>query len=759
MKKIKANSIIVNPTDVQQGTTQDGIEDRSIYLRSDDNIVWDGASLTFISDIVLETINSSDGVIKQFTIAAAQSPVALNNNESAYISIDRTTSAAATIVVSDTVAIPVHSNSDKDIFVLFRRKDTAASKKILHIPIHKQAIEQGQSVRLGASGAGGGSGSKNYITNPQAETDASDWTIYKNTVVGDAPDDFGGTTSGNLTFTRNTTTPLSGDGDFQFSKAAFDVQGEGVYTSITVDKADLARKLIGSLDLDATHANLVDGDARYYMVSSNDSFVADFNVIRVNGEDLAASIVNYFQFQTESDDTEYRFCIHIATVNALAYDIFMDNFVIGPQIISHGTIVTGWEDFTTVVTNLGTSATTLTAKFKRIGDSAHIRIHMLKDGTAGTGTGTNLTFSFDEVGVADYTKMPIGTDNTDAQGFAAFNNGGTNGEALARIFTATTTTVSIQDVGSNQGLRGADIAANSTLQLDFIIPIEGWSSTAKMTADFSGREVLAEGKGNGGTVITASVTNIDFTETRDTTASFDGTVFTSPETGEYDIDGIMRYTSAVAGTMYAYIDTGSGYVLNKALGNLITAAVMLKFSGMLELKKGDKLAFRRDVGGTLINNISSHHIEIAKRSNPQTQFENELVYFKATDGSGQTVNTSQSTMTWDNVIKDTHGAFSAGVYTIPVTGEYDIKAKYFSGSVAWSVGHTLQIVIHKNGTTDESTEFVRLQAAITDAFQVSINDTLPLVKGDTIEIQAVVDVSSTINTGDKYNIFSIHRIK
>ena len=155
MKKIKTGSIVANPTDLLQGSVQDQIEDRSIYLRSDDVITWTGTQLEFTADIVLDIINSADGNVKSFTIASAQSPVALSDGESAYISIDRTTSGAATIVKSGTVAISAHSITKKDIFVLFRRKDTAGAAKVLHIPLHKQALEEAQSVRLGASGGGG----------------------------------------------------------------------------------------------------------------------------------------------------------------------------------------------------------------------------------------------------------------------------------------------------------------------------------------------------------------------------------------------------------------------------------------------------------------------------------------------------------------------------------------------------------------------------------------------------------------------------
>lgn len=205
MKKIKSNSIIVNPTNLIQGSTQDSIEDRSGYLRSDEVITWTGTQLEFTADIMLEFINTADGSVKTFTVALAQSPIVLNNDESAYIAIDRTTSSAATIVKSDTTAIPAHDNADKDIFVLFRRKNTVSGNNILHLPFNKQTLEENQSVRLGASGAGDGGGGLDIFHSDDFEiTSASDATSGNNATYLTA-----GTFSGTLS--DETTNPISKD--------------------------------------------------------------------------------------------------------------------------------------------------------------------------------------------------------------------------------------------------------------------------------------------------------------------------------------------------------------------------------------------------------------------------------------------------------------------------------------------------------------------------------------------------------------------
>jgi len=133
-------------------------EDRSSYLRSDNPITWTGTQLQFTTDIVLEMVNTKSGTLTAHTIAMAGSPISLNDGESLYVAIDRTASSeTVTPVRSSVTPIPAQSQANKDIFVIARRKD-ANGAGYLHIPLHKQVLNPGQTVRLGASGSGSGTG-------------------------------------------------------------------------------------------------------------------------------------------------------------------------------------------------------------------------------------------------------------------------------------------------------------------------------------------------------------------------------------------------------------------------------------------------------------------------------------------------------------------------------------------------------------------------------------------------------------------------
>lgn len=133
-------------------------EDRSGYLRSDDVVTWTGTQLEFTQDIILEILNTKSGTITQHEIDVAGSPIVVADGESLWVKIDReVASETLTVNNSGTTPIPAQDQFDKDVFVLFRRVDALGVQR-LHIPFHKQVLEPGQSVVLGASGSGGGGG-------------------------------------------------------------------------------------------------------------------------------------------------------------------------------------------------------------------------------------------------------------------------------------------------------------------------------------------------------------------------------------------------------------------------------------------------------------------------------------------------------------------------------------------------------------------------------------------------------------------------
>ena len=134
----------------------DAQEDRSAYLRSDDIVTWTGEELEFDEDIKLEIVNTKSGTPTVHIIETALSPLELQDGESAWVLVDRLAASEILVVNKTSVTpIPAQTQANKDVFVLFRRQDSPDGE-FLYLPLHKQVLSPGQSVRLGASGSGAG---------------------------------------------------------------------------------------------------------------------------------------------------------------------------------------------------------------------------------------------------------------------------------------------------------------------------------------------------------------------------------------------------------------------------------------------------------------------------------------------------------------------------------------------------------------------------------------------------------------------------
>lgn len=149
---------LVNRLGVLTDAMGDTQEDRSAFLRSDDVVTWTGTQLEFTQDIILEIINSKAGGVTLHTVDVGDSPLVLADGESLYVKIDRSQpTETITLINSGVTPIPAQTQADEDVFVFFKRID-ALGAGYLHIPLHKQVLEPGQTVRLGASGSGSGEG-------------------------------------------------------------------------------------------------------------------------------------------------------------------------------------------------------------------------------------------------------------------------------------------------------------------------------------------------------------------------------------------------------------------------------------------------------------------------------------------------------------------------------------------------------------------------------------------------------------------------
>ena len=444
--------------------------------------------------------------------------------------------------------------------------------------------------------------------------------------------------------------------------------------------------------------------------------------------------------------------------NTAGFSIYFDQIAVSPTRLARGAIVTEWEIYTP--TGSLTTNTTYTGKYRRVGDTAEIEVLV---SFGGTNTEGAVTVNLPSDLTIDTSKISA-TGGDQSFGIAKLNDA-TVGSFLGRVEYETTTSVQLRhfnDSGSFEVLGSTNtststpftIASGDSFLLKFSVPIQGWASSGTLNEDLGGGDVVVEGAGNGGTVITADVTDIDFTETRDTSSSWNGNQFTAPSTGNYSVSGHLFFTTGSTLRSPELYVNGSPV---KRIGS--NTSDNHPFEGNIFLNKGDVLSLRSgNNGGTLSNNTVLHWITITKLASGSQKFETATVAARYTSNSGQTLSGSTK-LIYEDLDKDSHNSYSAtGVYTVPVSGWYSISASIRYASTAWSTGDNVEIY-YKVNSSDVGGSLVRVQTGNTSSIVVQFSDKKYLNNGDELEIWGVNAQNASTDTNAFYNYFSIARIK
>lgn len=226
----------------------------------------------------------------------------------------------------------------------------------------------------------GSSGEINYIDESDAEIAIANWATYADAAGTTPVDGTGG--SANITFTRQSSTVLRGTQTYQFTKDAADRQGEGVAIPFTIKGQDTNKKLKIQFDFksdeDATYA---DGDLSVYVYDiTNSTLITPTDVNIPVGQNIYQTSFN------STSSTSYRLIFHVASTNASAWDVYLDDVIVGPGMTSQGAAIGPWQSFTP--TGSWSTNTTYTGFYRRVGDSMDVEY---KVATSGAPTAAALT--------------------------------------------------------------------------------------------------------------------------------------------------------------------------------------------------------------------------------------------------------------------------------------------------------------------------------------------------------------------------------
>jgi hypothetical protein len=611
----------------------------------------------------------------------------------------------------------------------------------------------------------------NFIKNGHAEVDALGWATYAD-AAGAAPvDGTGG--SANVTWARSTSSPLAGSGSFLFTKDAANRQGQGVSFDFTLDPAYRARVMnikfdyiVGSGTF-AAGTSSTDSDLTVWLYDVTNSTLIQPSSFRLLSN--SSTIADTFQstFQTSATGASYRLIVHCSTTSASAYSVKFDNVQVTPTEYAFGTPVTDWASDT--ITGSWTSNTTYSVKSRRVGDNKEFQV---KISTSGAPTSASLTLNLpntiDTAKLGDSTAygQTIGT-------LEVFDSATTIYNGIILVASSTTVALYVGNAsGTYLGISNLTQAApitfgaGDTVVATFSVPILGWSSSVQ-TSDQTSTRVIAAKYTSATASLSSAFSKVTFsTKVIDDTNSYSSGTYTVSVAGKYKISAtiLVARSATVSGNIIQLATFKNGVGQNISLlrdQGTESQSRSIILNDILDCKAGDTIeihGYAEGTSPTIPSDSQRNFLTIERISGPNQIAASETVaaLYTGAPPTG-TLNGSYNTVTYGTKVKDSHGAYSSGTYTVPVSGLYDISAQ-LTISATYSSTHASACAIYIDNV-QQYIGAVRLTAAITTSVFASINQkSIPLLAGQLVTIRSQTDgTTPSFAAASTLNFFSITR--
>lgn len=645
----------------------------------------------------------------------------------------------------------------------------------------------------GEAGGGSGGAGENFSTNPTLDTDVSGYATYT-----DNTDLDGG--AANITFAHNTTNPLQGAGDGLLTKDAADRSTEGFREEVSLPDATNYQVITISFDYLGS-AGLADDDLKVVAYDVTNSELMQV----VSGQFIKTSSVpgkHYAQIQTK-DTATIRYGVEIASTSAVAYTVQFDNFSIGRLAVARGAVITDWVDNGPITVTGTTSNPTKgggiavdSFRTRRVGDSLECRVSYRQDTGGTTGSGDYLLqlpsgFSIDTSKVSPDSGIEgAGTFTLDnivgKASIGATSPFNANLEGAVSVYDANNVRISgtyVDSAGNSfLGVWGGAFfefsQAGYFVNAVFRVPIQGWSSNTEQSTDLGGRVISAlVERAAPQTIATGLGAIVEFdTVIRDSISAYDliNDYYLINEAGDYQVSGSVRFTGNASGirTVTAIVNGTDRYILD-GIGTPGSSAVSMGGSILLPLEKGDQVQLEcfQNSGGNLDLQIPvsqvSNFMSIHKVQSPQTLAGNELVAFKASTDSGQSIpNSTATTVVFEDVSYDTHNAWNplTGEYTCPLPGKYRTTTVATLGnSTTWSGTEVFRLDIRLFGKATDSPDNSYPNNSSGGSIAASVNGstTFDCEKGDIIEVRLDQRSGASLNllSSGQFNYVTIEKVE
>lgn len=551
------------------------------------------------------------------------------------------------------------------------------------------------------SGAGGGAGGVNFISNGNAEdNNTTGWATYADAAGTSPVDGTGGTA--NVTITSTSTTPLAGTYSFLMAKDAVNRQGQGWSYAFTIDATYKAKVLQISFDYlvnsgtFAAGTSSTDSDVTVWIYDVTNAQVIQGSSYKLLSNSTSLTDTFRATFQSASNSTSYRLIFHVGSTSASAYTLEVDNVSVSPSVYAYGTPVTDWQSYTPTFTNLGT-VTGTDFKWRRVGGVLEI-IGYGKSGTIASNqrftlpSGLNIDTSIAGASGANtlgfFNRLPVAAGSTVTTGGLFYDSA--LGTQVLRLQTRS-------DSGLYETTATAAISNNEGFSCRAFVPIQGWSSSVQ-TSDTTDTRVVAAAMRTTGTLSLTSGSDMIFTGTNfDSHGAYNSSLgrYVCPVSGIYtlELSGLLTTATKVN---FAVHKNGNFY--NKFASVAVTTGDVIGSGAIdIECSAGDYLTIRPDATTTLLYNASLYvpMWNVRRLSGPSAIAASESVnasyYLSANFAASTTVPINFDTREIDSHLAVTTSA-TAWRFTAPIGGVYQVEC------TAYATTTNFFVKMYKNGT-------------------------------------------------------------
>ena len=552
-----------------------------------------------------------------------------------------------------------------------------------------------------AVGSGSGGGGVNYVGNGDFESNADGWYIYNDGASATPVDGTGGDISANyLTIARTTTAGqiLRGNASGKLSKTANNAQGWGLGYPIVIAAADKCKPLqfkLSYLTLDANYS-YANEDIRAWVYDVDNSQLIPVTPYQFDG---SGAFLGEFQTTTSLN---YRILLHVATTNANAYDIAVDDVSVGPAHFVYGNLQDKQYDISSYVSGTNsfsvTRAIAIPTKTKDGVWKLNFRI-----------TGTISSASSGTVSITGITSKNL-SNYYQALSIEAWGNSVStiyqsfrpNSNTLEYAFSGNATTIAING-------ESIELDSMPTWATDFY-PVQLSDGAETMVTGV--RAYLNSnqtGVNTNGTFVKINLNATSYdTHSIFNTALYKGTITVA---GKYKLSGQIALTGTntltngyqamlyVNGVLYSQGATVYPYTAGTAMFMPVSDTANLNVNDYVEL-------YLFGSGNNSVNTLtvdgrsSVTFLNINRESGPATIAASEKINCRYTGSNGASLSSTAVAFIPSTKDYDTHSILniSTGVITFPVSGKYKITLNAFTATSATGDNQSLEVSL-RTGTS------------------------------------------------------------